>query len=82
MAVDLPVFVESIASPKLANTALAVFNSAAVIGQLVTGWVSDKVDTSWIAAGLGVGTCLSALLVLGFANNLGTAFGFCILYVR
>lgn len=81
IAVDLPVLVESISSPLQANTVLAVFNAAAVFGQVFIGYLSDKFDPSWIVGGIGVGSCISAFLALGFANDLGKAFGFCILYV-
>ncbi|TCD69780.1 hypothetical protein EIP91_006316 [Steccherinum ochraceum] len=76
----IAVFTATIASPLSAATALSLFNSAGVIGQVLMGYFTDRWPYPRIMFGSALGCCLSAFLLWGFADTLGTIFAFAVLF--
>ncbi|KZO99340.1 MFS general substrate transporter [Calocera viscosa TUFC12733] len=59
---------------------LSVFNLFSVVGQIIFGYLCDKISYSRVVMVSGLGAALSAYLVWGFARNLGLIFTFVILF--
>ncbi|KAH7335031.1 major facilitator superfamily domain-containing protein [Rhizoctonia solani] len=59
---------------------LAVFSLASVVGQVTLGQLCDTVPYHYIIIASGLGSCLAASLLWGFAHSLGLIFGFVILF--
>ncbi|KAF8309075.1 MFS general substrate transporter [Clavulina sp. PMI_390] len=60
--------------------ALAVFNLARVVGQVIFGEVCDRVAYTNVIIFSGAVSALSAFLVWGFSHNLGSLFAFVIVF--
>lgn len=60
--------------------ALVILNFSGMIGYLVTGYTSDRVQYWKVMIATGTAAALAAALVLGFAQNIGTIYGFVVCY--
>ena len=76
----IAVFSATIASPLSSATALSLLNAAGVVGQVLTGYCTDRYPYTRIMFISAAGCCLSAFLMWGFAGTLGTIYAFAVVF--
>ncbi|EJT98603.1 MFS general substrate transporter [Dacryopinax primogenitus] len=67
-------------SPLDGQLVLSVFNVFCVIGQVLIGWMCDRMPYSRVMTFSALGSAFAAYLVWGFANNLGLVFVFVVIF--
>ncbi|EIW61883.1 MFS general substrate transporter [Trametes versicolor FP-101664 SS1] len=73
-------FTRALSSPLTATIVLSVFNSSAVVGQIVLGHLSDKFPYPWIMFVSALGSGLVAFLLWGFATAATQLYLFAIIF--
>ncbi|TCD65934.1 hypothetical protein EIP91_002002 [Steccherinum ochraceum] len=76
----ISVFTTSIASPLSATIVLSLFNSAGVVGQVLMGYLADRMPYTYIMAVSTFASAIAAFLLWGFADTLGRVFAFAIVF--
>ncbi|KAI0771942.1 MFS general substrate transporter [Trametes elegans] len=73
-------FTRALSSPLTATVVLSVFNSSAVVGQIVLGHLSDKFPYPWIMFVSGLGSSLVAFLLWGLASAATELYFFAVIF--
>ncbi|KAI0676946.1 MFS general substrate transporter [Trametes maxima] len=73
-------FTRALSSPLTATIVLSVFNSSAVVGQILLGFLSDKFPYPWIMFASALGSGLVAFLLWGFATAATQLYFFAIIF--
>ncbi|TCD67656.1 hypothetical protein EIP91_012166 [Steccherinum ochraceum] len=73
-------FTKSFSSPLSATIVLSLFNVSGVISQIIIGYLTDKMPYTYIMVVTMFASALSAFLIWGFADTLGTMFAFAIIF--
>ena len=76
----IPTFTRSLSDQFTATVVLALFNSSAVLGQVVLGHLSDRFPYPSIMVASAVGSALGAFLLWGFANAAVYLYIFAIIF--
>ncbi|KAI0370193.1 MFS general substrate transporter [Pilatotrama ljubarskyi] len=73
-------FTRALSSPLTATIVLSVFNSSAVVGQIVLGHLSDKFPYPWIMFTSALGSSVVAFLLWGFAHAATELYFFAVIF--
>lgn len=77
----LPTYTTLLGLPALdGQLVLSVFNIFSVVGQILFGWMCDRMPYSRVMAFSAIGSALSAYLLWGFASSLGVVFAFAVAF--
>lgn len=76
----ISVFTTTISTPLSASIVLALFNSSGVVGQIIIGYLTDRMPYPQIMVVSTVGSSAAAFLLWGFADSLGRVFAFAIIF--
>jgi len=77
----IPTYTSSLGLPALdGQLVLSTFNMFSVIGQIIFGYLCDRMSYSRVVIISGLGSALAAYLLWGYARNLGLIFAFAILF--
>ena len=80
----LPIYArEILKSDKIEQTlTVSIFNTASVIGAVITGILTDRLHIATVIMILTIGACASVFLLWGLAAqlNLGVTLAFCVFY--
>ncbi|TCD66716.1 hypothetical protein EIP91_001009 [Steccherinum ochraceum] len=76
----ISVFTTTISSPLSASIVLALFNSSGVIGQILIGYLTDRMPYPQLMVISTLGSSIAAFLLWGFADTLGRVFAFAIIF--
>ncbi|KAI9067649.1 MFS general substrate transporter [Trametes sanguinea] len=73
-------FTRALSSPLTATIVLSVFNSSAVVGQIVLGHLSDIFPYPYVMASSAIGSGIVAFLLWGFANAAIQLYFFAVIF--
>ncbi|KAI0824623.1 MFS general substrate transporter [Trametes gibbosa] len=73
-------FARALSTPLTATVVLSLFNSSAVVGQIVLGHLSDKFPYPWIMCASAIGSGLVAFLLWGLATAATQLYFFAIIF--
>ena len=76
----IAVFTATVSTPLSATIVLSVFNSAGVVGQVIIGWLSDRMPYPRIMVISTLASSLAAFLLWGYADSLGRIFAFAVIF--
>ncbi|KZO93658.1 MFS general substrate transporter [Calocera viscosa TUFC12733] len=77
----LPTYTSLLGVPALdGQLVLSMFNLFSVVGQILIGWMCDRMPYSRVMFYSAVGSALTAYLLWGFGNSLGLLFAFAVLF--
>ncbi|RPD56103.1 MFS general substrate transporter [Lentinus tigrinus ALCF2SS1-7] len=76
----IPTFTRSLSDQLTATVVLALFNSSAVLGQVILGHLSDRFPYPSIMVVSALGSALGAFLLWGFANAAAYLYVFAIIF--
>ncbi|KDQ20062.1 hypothetical protein BOTBODRAFT_101786 [Botryobasidium botryosum FD-172 SS1] len=81
VALYMPTYTTALGLPIIDGTlVLAVFNIASVVGQIIFGYLCDRMPYARVMIFSGVGSALSAYLLWGFAHTLSLIFVFVVIF--
>ncbi|OBZ77439.1 putative transporter ESBP6 [Grifola frondosa] len=73
-------FTKAISTSLSATVVLSLFNSSAVVGQIVMGHLSDRFPYPWIMVFSALGSGLAAFLLWGFSEAVGQIYAFVVIF--
>ncbi|KAI0635227.1 MFS general substrate transporter [Trametes polyzona] len=73
-------FTQTLATPLAATVALALFNSAGVVGQVALGYLTDRVPYPWVMCASALGSALAAFFLWGFAAGPALIYPFAVVF--
>ncbi|CDO70615.1 hypothetical protein BN946_scf184748.g12 [Trametes cinnabarina] len=73
-------FTQEVSTPLTATVALSLFNSAGVVGQVILGYLTDRVAYPWVMLLSSVGSALAAFFLWGFASGPALIYPFAVIF--
>ncbi|THH27418.1 hypothetical protein EUX98_g6779 [Antrodiella citrinella] len=73
-------FTTMISSPLSATIVLSLFNSSSVVGQILIGWLTDRMPYPRVMFCTTLSSSIAAFLLWGFADTLGHVLAFAIVF--
>lgn len=74
----MPTYATSIGSP--GGLVLTIFSASSIIGQIITGYLSDHFDLSWIIGFTSIASSVSIFVLWGYSEGFSMLAAFAIVY--
>ncbi|TCD66437.1 hypothetical protein EIP91_001373 [Steccherinum ochraceum] len=76
----IAVFTAMLSTPLSATIVLSLFNSSGVVGQILIGWLTDRMPYPRIMFVSALASSVAAFLLWGFADTLGRVYAFAVVF--